>query len=57
METEGTNKLVRDTQIEHLQFILQQGQNLEFSIEETRGIAYDLITFFEVLAEDTDESQ
>lgn len=57
METEGTNKLVRDTQIEHLQFILQQGQNLEFSIEETRGIAYDLVTFFEVLAEDTDESQ
>lgn len=56
METEGTNKLVQDTQIEHLQFILQESQNLECSIEETRGIAYDLITFFEVLAEGTDES-
>ncbi len=57
METEGTNKLVQDTQIEHLQFILRQSQNLECSIEETRGIAYDLIAFFEVLAEESNESQ
>ncbi len=57
METEGTNKLIQDTQIEHLQLILQESQNLVCSIEETQGIAYDLITFFEMLAEETNESQ
>lgn len=56
MEIEGTNKLVQDTQIELLQFILQEGQELECSLEEVRGIAYDLITFYEVLAEDIDEN-
>ena len=57
MEVEGTNKLVQDTQIELLQFILQEGRALDYSLEEARGIAYDLITLYELLAEEDEYEQ
>lgn len=52
MNIEGTEKLVQDAQIERLQHILQEGQELECSLDEVRGIAYDLITLYELLAEE-----
>lgn len=57
MEVEGTNKLVQDTQIELLQYILREGRALDCSLEEARGIAYDLITLYELLAEDDEYEQ
>jgi hypothetical protein len=57
MEVEGTNKLVQDTQIELLQYILQEGRALDCSLEEARGIAYDLITLYELLAEEDEYEQ
>lgn len=57
MEVEGTNKLVQDTQIELLQYILQEGRALDCSLEEARGIAYDLITLYELLAEENEYEQ
>ncbi len=57
MEVEGTNKLVQDTQIELLQYILQEGRALDCSLEGARGIAYDLITLYELLAEEDEYEQ
>lgn len=57
MEVEGTNKLVQDTQIELLQYILQEDRALDCSLEEARGIAYDLITLYELLAEEDEYEQ
>lgn len=57
MEVEGTNKLVQDTQIELLRYIIQEGRALDCSLEEARGIAYDLITLYEFLAEEDEYEQ
>ena len=57
MEVEGINKLVQDTQIELLQYILQEGRAIDYSLEEVRGIAYDLITLYELLAEEDEYEQ
>jgi transposase len=57
METEGTNRLVQDTQIKQLQLILQEGQKLKCSLDEVRGIAYDLIALYELLAQEDSYEQ
>lgn len=57
MESEGTNKLVQDRQIECLQFILQEGQDLVLSLDEVKSIAFDLITLYELLAEEEEYDQ
>jgi len=57
MESEGTSKLVQDRQIECLQFILQEGQDLELSLDEVKSIAFDLITLYELLAEEEEYDQ
>lgn len=54
MQVEGTNQPVRDLSIERLQFILATEQR-PYSISEVREIAFDLISFFELLAEDSGE--
>lgn len=51
MQVEGTSKLVDNSQIESLQSILSTGENPAYTFEETEGIAYDLITLYELLAE------
>lgn len=51
MQVEGTSKLVDSSQIESLQSILSTGENPAYTFEETEGIAYDLITLYELLAE------
>lgn len=54
MQLEGINQPVRDLSIERLQFILATEQH-PYSISEVREIAFDLISFFELLAEDSGE--
>lgn len=57
MESESTNKLVQVRQIECLQYILQEGQDLELSLDEVKIIAFDLITLYELLAEEDEYDQ
>ena len=54
MQVEGTYQPVHDLSIERLQFILATEQH-PYSISEVREIAFDLISFFELLAEDNGE--
>jgi hypothetical protein len=54
MQVEDTNQPVRDLSIERLQFILATEQH-PLSISEVKEIAFDLIHFFELLAEDNGE--
>ena len=54
MQVEGTYQPVQDLSIERLQFILATEQH-PYSISEVREIAFDLISFFELLAEDNGE--
>lgn len=54
METEGIQQLATDDSIKRLKLILESGQNRPLSLEEVRSIAYDLVSFFELLAEGSD---
>lgn len=53
-QIEGTNKLIQDTSIEELQFILQADNPREVTYVDAQAIARDLITLYEVLAEDNE---
>ena len=55
MEQEGINTEMTGSSIERLQLILETEQKHAFRINEVKEIAYDLINFFELLAEGSDE--
>lgn len=55
MQDEGTNIEMTGSSIERLQLILETEQKHSLRINEVKEIAYDLISFFELLAEGSDE--
>lgn len=54
-QAEGTKQLFQEGSVELLQTILETGQNRSLPLDDVREIAYDLVTFFELLAEGNDE--
>ncbi len=54
-QLEGTNQLFQPGSVEQLQAILETGQARSLSLDDVKEVAYDLITFFELLAEGSDE--
>lgn len=55
MHDEGINQVAIDSSIELLQSILESEQQQSIHIDDVKEIAYDLISFYELLAEGSDE--
>lgn len=55
MHDEGNISAEKNSSLEHLQLILQAKDGYSSPIDDVREIAYDLVSFFELLAKGDNE--